>query len=121
MDSFMSSKPEVVPAAVCSSSEGLKVNADKVLTPQAFSINTLIPVVERFPVVQHIVNLQALDTEWKDLGLLDHTFKNVGDIEEYWYKVFDLKNSAGNNLFPNLTAVIVACPTIFKCICRTYI
>lgn len=72
-------------------------------------IRSLIPVVSRFPQLKDHINLQQLEQEWRDFTFLDHSRHNLDSgmhAEEYWKRVFSLKNVAGMLLFPNLKVVI---------------
>jgi hypothetical protein len=76
---------------------------------EGFAVRTLSPVLTRFPILKNHVNPQKVDSEWKEHNLLDH--KSLGldpckPAHEYWEKVFQLKSSAGIELFANLKTVL---------------
>lgn len=72
---------------------------------QKLKSNSLAPVCNRFTILKFFVDIQQLDNECRDHAFLD--FKNLGldldlHVENYWKKVFQLKNATGIFLFPNL-------------------
>ena len=82
----------------------------KILDPyyaQSYEKKSLVIFKERFPYVE--VCLQDLDNEWRCHALLNYKELQLdpsSNVEEYWPKVFSLKNNAGNQLFPNLKKAI---------------
>ncbi|CAG5042174.1 unnamed protein product [Parnassius apollo] len=72
---------------------------------QSFTFKSLKPIFVRFPVLYAYYNMQyAVDDEWREYALLDHESYDLhpsDDAEEYWLKVFHLKNALGQSLFPN--------------------
>ncbi|XP_065370891.1 uncharacterized protein LOC135963040 [Calliphora vicina] len=74
---------------------------------QNFEPKSLTLFTKRFPLFD--IDLQQLDNEWRQNALLDIVkFELNGSLEPeaYWLKVFKLKNSLGDSLFPNLQKVI---------------
>ncbi|KAG5890191.1 hypothetical protein JTB14_010654 [Gonioctena quinquepunctata] len=72
-------------------------------------INSLLPVIKRFGFLKDFIDIQKLDNEWRGCYLIDSD--NLGlspnySVEEYWSKVFALKNAADQPLYPNLRIVI---------------
>lgn len=78
------------------------------LKAKTYEIKSLMGVFQRFPILKEHVNIQQVDNEWKTHALLD--FKNYDlnfeNAEEYWLKIFSLKNSANMPIFANLKIVI---------------
>lgn len=77
---------------------------------QAFHIKTLQKCFHRFPILKQHLKLQEVDDEWRQHALLNHSDHGLNTnlaAEEYWKKVFLLKNAAGILLFPNLRKVII--------------
>jgi hypothetical protein len=71
---------------------------------QSFNIKSLSHVVNRFPILKDVVNVQDVDNEWRQHALLNHNILDT-DAGVYWQKNFELKNHAGMPLFPNLKLV----------------
>ncbi|KAG5876442.1 hypothetical protein JTB14_000526, partial [Gonioctena quinquepunctata] len=77
---------------------------------RSFKTKSLKHIIDRFPQLKiKLTNLQDLDNEWRRHALLDFDDLNIGSIDDadsYWHVIFNLKNSAGIDLFPNLKQVI---------------
>lgn len=72
-------------------------------------IKSLRCVLNRFPTLQKFVNLQELDNEWKRHALMDHSQEELDatiSANNYWPKVFKIKNAIGEKAFPNLHIVM---------------
>lgn len=61
--------------------------------------------MKRFPNLKEAVDPERLHAEYRDLCLSDLNF-NVKNTTEFWSAGFDLKNSAEEALYQNLSAVI---------------
>ncbi|CAH0715749.1 unnamed protein product, partial [Brenthis ino] len=78
---------------------------------QSFTFKSLKPIFVRFPVLYDYYNMQEVDDEWREHALLDHESYDLhpsDGAEEYWRKVFHLKNALGQSLFPNLKGILNA-------------
>ncbi|CAL1672176.1 unnamed protein product [Lasius platythorax] len=76
---------------------------------QQFEIKSLQPVIKRFPILNDYVNSQSLDNEWQEHGLFDYAIFGLDagkPANEYWKKVFELKNAMGMPLFNHLKKVM---------------
>lgn len=74
---------------------------------QSFQPKSLFLFKKRFPSFN--MDLQKLDNEWRQHGLLDFDkYELHSDLEPdvYWRKVFKLKNNLGEDMFPILQKVI---------------
>ncbi|XP_031328947.1 uncharacterized protein LOC116170670 [Photinus pyralis] len=74
-----------------------------------FEVKSLNFVVKRFPFLNDFIDIQELDNEWKEHALLDLHKLGINisyDAQEYWQKIFALKNAANIELFSNLKTVI---------------
>ncbi|KAJ8930181.1 hypothetical protein NQ314_017045, partial [Rhamnusium bicolor] len=96
------------------SSDTTNVMAGDMLNPsiaQQFEIQSIARVFQRFPILNNFVTRQKVDDEWRAHAMLNHAQYglNTNDYdseENYWAKVFSLKNSAGQFLFSNLKHVL---------------
>lgn len=54
-----------------------------------------------------VKDIQALDNEWRLLADCEElkTFKDL-EVEKFWYKIFELKNSINELMFPNLSMLV---------------
>lgn len=78
-------------------------------TAQSFETKSLKHILDRFPILKDHVDIQALDNEWRRHALLNFEaleLNNCNEPEQYWSKIFKLKNDANNCLFPNLKRVL---------------
>lgn len=76
---------------------------------QGYEVKDLGVVLKRFPYLSLIIDYQKLDIEWKKHALLDHEslgLDNKLPAEQYWKKVFVVKDGQGQCAFPNLKVVI---------------
>lgn len=76
---------------------------------QNYEIKTLFPILQIFSVLKEFVVPQELDNEWRQHALLDHNKLNLPvdlPAEDYWSKIFQLKNAANGEIFKNLKIVI---------------
>lgn len=76
---------------------------------QSYSQKSLGNILNRFSFLNQVVNKQDLDNEWKSHALLDHSSLDLTSnlpAEEYWLKVFELKNAGGTEIYPNLKIVL---------------
>lgn len=80
------------------------------LRAQSFETKSLSKVLERFPILREYVDTQELDNEWKAHALLNFAEHGlelpIESAEKYWLKVFNLKNTISEILYPNLKVVI---------------
>ncbi|KAJ8913886.1 hypothetical protein NQ315_005683 [Exocentrus adspersus] len=68
---------------------------------QNFIIKSLQPVVNQFPILKDLVDIQELDNEWREHAYLEHEKYNLlasDEAENYWTKVFTLKNTVGEGI-----------------------
>ncbi|KAJ8932469.1 hypothetical protein NQ314_014635 [Rhamnusium bicolor] len=57
------------------------------------------------PILNNDIDYQAADNEWRRHALLDHKSFNLHpnlEVEEYWKRVFQMRNAGDISLFPNL-------------------
>lgn len=76
---------------------------------QKYQNRDLKNVLERFPILKTHVNEQRLVKEWRDHAFLNHEDLGLSpdlSVEEYWKKVFSMKNELGEELFPNMKKVL---------------
>lgn len=76
---------------------------------QDFTVNTLQPLLNRFPVIKEFVDRQQVDNEWKAHAFLNYKELGLDSTKqptEYWKDVFNLKNAAGDHMFKNLSVLI---------------
>ncbi|KAJ8929290.1 hypothetical protein NQ314_018045, partial [Rhamnusium bicolor] len=79
--------------------------------PQQFEIQSIAQVFQSFPILNNFVTRQKVDEEWRAHAMLNRSQYglNTNDndsAENYWAKVFSLKNSAGQFLFSSLKHVL---------------
>jgi len=78
-------------------------------TAQSFKIKSLNKIINRFPCLKNVVDIQKVDAEWKTHALLNFEEKGLCSTypaETYWKKVFDLKTTTGDPVFPNISKVV---------------
>ncbi|KAJ8963505.1 hypothetical protein NQ314_005584 [Rhamnusium bicolor] len=78
---------------------------------QQFEIQSLAQVFQRFPILNNFVTRQKVDDEWRAHAMLNHpqyglNTNDYDSAENYWAKVFSLKNRAGQFLFSSLKHVL---------------
>lgn len=76
---------------------------------QSFQTKSLKPIFRRFPILTTIIKQQPTEQEWREHALLNHSSENLDSsisVEDYWNRVFNIKNAAGTPLFQNLRIVI---------------
>ncbi|KAJ8964073.1 hypothetical protein NQ314_005156 [Rhamnusium bicolor] len=76
---------------------------------QTYEQKSLLNVLQRFSFLYQIVDRQELDNEWRSHALLVHSSLGLDcnlQAEEYWAKVFNLKNAGNSEIYKNLKAVV---------------
>ncbi|XP_046689130.1 uncharacterized protein LOC124375050, partial [Homalodisca vitripennis] len=75
---------------------------------QTFKVRSLAHVINRFPVLKKVVDVQKLDNQWKSHALLDfkeHKLDANESAMQYWKAVFSLKTVAGDAMFTEIQKV----------------
>lgn len=93
---------------------------------QSFNQKDLTEVLNKFPSLNNFIDSNKLQKEWRNHALLEHNKLGLNQdlsADEYWNKVFNLRNSANEPLFDNLKKVmclILVLPFSNACVERIY-
>lgn len=93
---------------------------------QSFNQKDLTEVLNKFPSLNNFIDSNKLQKEWRSHALLEHNKLGLNQdlsADEYWNKVFNLRNSANEPLFDNLKKVmclILVLPFSNACVERIF-
>jgi len=72
-----------------------------------FPPESIVPIYSRFESVYPNIDIENISSEWRSISTHDYLLKQKEKtVEEFWSIVFQLKDSLGNYLFPNLSTFI---------------
>lgn len=72
-----------------------------------FPPESIVPIYSRFESLYPNIDNENISSEWRSISTHDYLLKQKEKtVEEFWSIVFQLKDSLGNYLFPNLSTFI---------------
>lgn len=85
------------------------INMFNLKEAQSFKEKDLTVVLNKFPSLLNFIDQNALHKEWREHALLNHEELGLNSdmaADEYWEKVFNLKNVVNEPMFKNLKKVV---------------